>query len=409
MCLIAYVPAGKALTREVFDKAYDTNHDGIGVMSSKGVEKFFGQKALKRARNYVAQLADEKLAHAVHWRFATHGTKQLALCHPFKLPNADAYFMHNGVIGSTTQESTNDASDTLLYVNKMTDAPQSHEDLEYWGKVMKDIGRYNKAVVMYPNGHFIILHKEEGREIDGIWYSNQYSLPVGMRSSGGYFTPSRLRQPIDYGSHWQNRFNTGRTEGQWTPYNPADGTGGYYDTRPLGSGPFGRLIYWSDQFNCYGFWENYNFVKLSVGKAAVQDEPTAVITPSITSTSLVLSTADKCPRCQRPKTPVLHHQSCYCEPMELVEWYKKQGIKEALPSGPTLDAEYQSEWPLTNNARTHEGMCEHGEVSWENCRECINRLEQGDSTTQFDKMNPSDRADALAKRIITLKSRVSDK
>jgi|SRR6266853_246206 len=403
MCLIAYIPAGKAVSRAVFDKAHTTNSDGIGIMSIQGVQKFFGSKALKRARNYVDSLVAAKVAHAIHWRFATHGTKQLALCHPFKLPNLDVYLMHNGVIGATSQEATEDASDTLLYVNKLTDAPQSHEDLEYWSKVCTDIGRYNKACVMYPDGHFIILNKEEGTEIDGIWYSNQYSLPSALRTNNNYFTPSRLRQQQE-SSRWQSG-------GYWVPWDPTTKTGGYYETnrhsRPADAwdkGPFGSMIYWSAQYDCYGYWEHEAFVKLSVGKALVQDNtvpastpaPIALLpAPSQATTPVVLDAGERCARCNRPKNRTAFYVQCFCEPGELARWYTGQGIKPPLASGPTLDTD---ETALTSGM-THEGMCEHGELSWENCKECINRLEAADTQV---------RADKLASKIIDL-SRASEK
>ena len=404
MCLIAYVPAGKALTRAVFDQAYNTNSDGIGVMSIKGVEKFFGSKALKRARNYVDSLVAEKVAHAVHWRFATHGSKQLALCHPFKLPNADVYLMHNGVLSSTAQDADEDSSDTLLYVNKLVDAPQSHEDLDYWSKICTDIGRYNKACVMYPDGHFIILNKDEGKEIDGIWYSNQYSLPSAMRQNAGYFTPARLRPKTS--TRWQDG-------GHWVPYQQ-DGSGGYYETGTPSTawgGPFGSMIYWSPQFNCYGFWESGGFVKLAVGKASVQDTtapvsppPPTALTPDQPQRSLVLEAGERCPRCNRPKNRTAFYVECFCDPLELSRWYAAQGIKQPLASGPqALDSDTET---LTNG-KTHEGMCEHGEVSWENCKECINRLETGDETrlppdNGGHSTDPNERADELATAIIDL-------
>jgi hypothetical protein len=338
MCLIAYVPKGKTLERDVFDNAARVNPDGIGVMSAKGIEKFFGQKQTKRARQYVAGLVKEGLAHAVHWRFATHGTKQIALCHPFKLPHAEAWIMHNGVIGATAQEANDDASDTLLWVNKLIDAPTTHESLPYWSKVANDIGRGNKGLVMYPNGHFVFLNHDDGVTIEDIWYSNSYSLPVRMRPTTSYFVPARLRPA----SQWTG--NRGGYYGGTGMHNPS----GYFPTSTPSSnygGPYGAMIYWSTQMGAYGFWEGGMFRKLKV-----EAGETVFAQPHLPPTTTINLTADdaerKCPRCMRFKSnPPAGFLICWCTDDALKDYYVKQQAKvdaakatekPAGPSGPTL-------------------------------------------------------------------------
>lgn len=400
MCLIAHVPAGKSLSREIFDHANGVNPDGIGVMSVKGIEKFFGNKQLKRARLYVDGLAKEGIAHAVHWRYATHGSKQLALCHPFKLPveGADVWLMHNGVITGMSKEVTNDVSDTLAWVNKLVDAPIVNTDLEYWNKKCTEIGKYNKGLVMYPEGKFVILNQDEGSTIGGIWYSNQYSLPAKERTNEYHFRPARLSPRTYYP-------------------NESGSTSGYYDTRSRSSGvvvdrgPFGH-IYWSEQFKAYGFWEGQQFQKLVVTKGertswmdlVSRDLPTAVtvVTPTGTDDSR------RCGICGRfnDKRDAPHgFLECYCTD-EAKAAYK---AKIVGPSGPTSDT-------ATVVPAAKIEMCEHGSDNWENCRDCIEELETetGDEVQRWlaDRQgipwrlrskDPQVRADELARKVVELR------
>lgn len=419
MCLIAYVPAGKSLKREVFDNANRVNPDGIGVMSARGIEKFYGNKQLKRARAYVAELVKDGLAHGVHWRYATHGSKGLVLCHPFKLPNVEAHLMHNGVIYATAHEANEDASDTLLYVNKLIDAPASHEDLTYWNRVCTEIGKSNKGLVMYPDGKFVILNKEEGATVEDIWYSNQYSLPIAMRQNAGYFVPTRLRP-----TSWQG-YSGGSVMGlPRFPGNTGSTTGGYYDTGTRASdygGPFGHMIYWSEPMKAYGFWESGRFNRLKV-------ERDAIITPfpvelKADPKRVPLAEREKCPRCFRYKTnPPAGFLPCWCTDESLQDHYAKHPEdapeateKPAMPSGPSLELDLRPD-PITVPAPSGE-RCEHGQDNWENCRECIADLET-DSASEVQRWlakrhghhwslkdkpaEPSDRADELAAKVVYL-------
>lgn len=385
MCLIAYVPQGKSLSRDVFDKAGQVNPDGIGVMSINGVEKFFGNKQLKRARSYVAGLAVEGVAHAVHWRYATHGTKQLALCHPFKLPNTEAWLMHNGVIGATSLEANDDASDTLLFVNKLTNAPATHDSLEYWSKIANEIGRHNKGLVMYPDGKFVILNQDEGVTVDDIWYSNSYSLPLAMRPATSYFIPARLR-PAGSWSGNQGGYYRG------TPTSVPSGGTNYFPTSQPDTnfgGPFGSLIYWSTQMNSYGFWEGGHYRKLHISMGDLVSPWRPAIPPVVPTPSRTVElTADKderhCLRCGRfKKDPPQGFLLCWCSDEALRDFHNRELAKAlekpALPSGPTL-APNDPPAQIAAPAEANSDRCEHGEDNWENCRECIEELEKDSSS-----------------------------
>lgn len=182
MCLIAYVPSGTTVPNRIFNHSASINDDGFGVMSVEGVRKFFGKKALKKCRRYSHELSERGVAHAVHWRYTTHGETSVAMCHPFTLPGGQAHVMHNGVLGGGWSfKATGKESDTALYVAHLTDAPMTADgetdDNPYWGNVAKDIGGGNKFVVMYNDGTFFILNEDAGLWLDGVWYSNDYSLP----------------------------------------------------------------------------------------------------------------------------------------------------------------------------------------------------------------------------------------
>lgn len=190
MCLIAYSPKGAMVDRATLAYAYNQNPDGIGIMSAYGIEKFMGKKALKRARRYLETfLVPENAAYAIHFRWATHGDVKMSNTHPYESPAGTHWIMHNGVLSVTTAESSADESDTAVYVRKFLDEAPGFDDTQFWTAVEKHIGWGNKFCVMDANGEFHICNDDAGTWMDGIWFSNTYSLPPSMlpaRTYGGY-------------------------------------------------------------------------------------------------------------------------------------------------------------------------------------------------------------------------------
>lgn len=196
MCLIIYAPKGQEVPREVLSYSASQNDDGIGVMSRDGVRKYLGKKMLKRARRYIETvLVPNAIPYAVHMRWATHGDVNLDNTHPYETPEKTHYVMHNGIISLTTAESSAAESDTAVYVRKFLDKMGDIEtDAAFYKQVGTHIGWGNKLVVMDSQARFAICNEDAGTWIEGVWYSNTYSLPAS-------FLPNRSRYAGSYAGY----------------------------------------------------------------------------------------------------------------------------------------------------------------------------------------------------------------
>lgn len=182
MCLIVYSPAGELMPREVHDTARRDNSDGIGVMSESGVERFLGRRAGKRAWRHIRRLAERGEPYGVHYRWATHGAVTLRNTHPFQGGTDGAvHVMHNGIIALTAEDANEQDSDTSLFVREwMQRAPDPEVGVEckaYYESIEKLIGYGSKLLVMGESGTFQIVNEFAGVWHEGLWYSNEYSLP----------------------------------------------------------------------------------------------------------------------------------------------------------------------------------------------------------------------------------------
>jgi hypothetical protein len=188
MCLIVYSPTGDLIERDVFECAREINPDGVGVMSSHGVEKFIGKSAGKKAWRYIRQLAASRIPYGIHFRMATHGDVTRENCHPFHVPNSDALVMHNGILDFAAEYATPARSDTSIFVDwYMSGAPgpEASEYERYYRSIGATIGIDNKFLIFHTlTGHFTICNESSGEWIGELWYSNPYSLPWAL--SGGF-------------------------------------------------------------------------------------------------------------------------------------------------------------------------------------------------------------------------------
>lgn len=199
MCLIAYSPKGLMVDRSILAYAYNKNPDGIGIMSGAGIEKYMGAKALKRARRYLeTYIVPKKVPFAIHFRWATHGDIKMENTHPYAAPTGQHWVMHNGIINCTADEATPDESDTAVFVRKyMADAP-ALDHATYFTSLATKVGWGNKLCIMNDLGEFVLCNASAGDWIDGIWFSNTYSLPA-------HKVPKQTHWANGYDGYYQNR------------------------------------------------------------------------------------------------------------------------------------------------------------------------------------------------------------
>lgn len=179
MCMLIYSPQGKAISGNLVRHINARNGDGIGVMANGTTVRFLGRTQGIDALTLVRALAAAKIPYGLHFRWATHGDLSAANVHPFAIPDTDMYVMHNGVIGWLPTDGVR--SDTATYVDEFLSGSPGVASGDYWRDVETDIGAGNKMLVMDGAGSFRILNEYLGDWIDGIWYSQTYSLPRGMQ------------------------------------------------------------------------------------------------------------------------------------------------------------------------------------------------------------------------------------
>lgn len=191
MCLIIYSPTGDLLERPVFEDARLGNPHGIGIMSRRGVQKFLGRTAGRRAWQCLRQLSESHIPYGIHFRWATHGDVTRGNCHPFYAPKSDAIVMHNGVL-HTAEDSTPSQSDTSLFVEKLmafAPGPESQMYSQYYHLLSMAIGRSNMFLILHTlTGEFTICNESSGEWIGQHWYSNPFFIPgyIGDASWGAF-------------------------------------------------------------------------------------------------------------------------------------------------------------------------------------------------------------------------------
>lgn len=209
MCLIVSRPAEAIFPIEQLEVAHFSNPHGVGFMwpgrSRLQTEKIASPENF----NQVGDLYESVLKRsagkplAIHFRWATHGLKDMENTHPYKVldkkkSGMDLYMMHNGIIPRVgTYDS--DFSDTWHYVHDhllgvLTDYPDIIWAEWFQDEIGKAIGANNKLLFMDNEGKQAFINYKQGHlaQDTGCWLSNAGSIS-GARLSRNKNTPSHLK------------------------------------------------------------------------------------------------------------------------------------------------------------------------------------------------------------------------
>ncbi len=182
MCLIVHRPIGAVIPEDLLRRGIHDNSHGWGIMALSRRGKIRIDRGLESHKFWNAfdtYPADTPLA--IHFRLATHGEKTVRNCHPFILNGGKYAMMHNGVLDVSTASDTS-RSDTYHFGEHvlgpiLSAHPSLFGDVALGETLEGLIGNGNKLVIMRAgDGATWILNPHSGRNHEGMWLSNAYSL-----------------------------------------------------------------------------------------------------------------------------------------------------------------------------------------------------------------------------------------
>jgi predicted glutamine amidotransferase len=171
MCLLIVAPAGlKNVTEYELENADWGNPHGIGVSYLDNglmtTEKMVSLHALTKLLPTLA-----KTPCMVHFRYATHGTKDAFNCHPFVRNNW--VLAHNGVLSCPDLKIPAGHSDTHALADELAQFSFSELASVQHG-LAERIGKGNKLGFFSLDGkEYFIVNEEVGHWRDGVWFSNE--------------------------------------------------------------------------------------------------------------------------------------------------------------------------------------------------------------------------------------------
>lgn len=184
MCIIAAIPQGKTISKDVLKRCWHNNPHGGGFMYSNG-KSVLTFKEMISFKKYWNNFTNLRLqypnSHFVcHFRISTHGKINTANCHPF-LVNKKLGFCHNGVISNAPNDIN--FSDTVMFNKTILEKlPSDFLEDEAIKKLIKVyIGSGSKLSFLTYDNKLHFINEEAGVWDNGIWFSNR-----GYQSSGYY-------------------------------------------------------------------------------------------------------------------------------------------------------------------------------------------------------------------------------
>jgi hypothetical protein len=175
MCLAIYKPATTAADWDAYAAGHNSNAHSWGfaaVVDGQLVTRC-GIGTFAEFKQAFEPYADKQAI--IHFRWATHGSKTEANCHPF-LVSDDLAVIHNGIIHIECSVHS-DRSDTWHF-NELVLRPMHSRDPDFYSRpdviyTMEQAHGGNKFVFLRADGDCGIWNADAGKwESDGHWYSN---------------------------------------------------------------------------------------------------------------------------------------------------------------------------------------------------------------------------------------------
>jgi len=202
MCLLVQKPRGVRWPKSYHWNATASNPDGVGLAwVEKGkvqVRRFLDPSLPEDDEIYalIASLTDKDVM--LHYRWATHGTRDLMNTHPLEIVPG-VYLAHNGVMSSIspysrftsmsyTKATESEPSDTAILADSLRIMHEAGYDIldpngPVWGMLDRLNITTNQKLMVVSSKGVVNIHPKLGTwAAEGFWASN-----MGYRSRyGGY-------------------------------------------------------------------------------------------------------------------------------------------------------------------------------------------------------------------------------
>lgn len=204
MCLAIYKPEGLLIPEDHLEEGFDSNPHSAGfAVVDDGRVKIF--KGYFKWEEFLAAYRPWAFRQAlVHFRWATHGSRDVKNCHPFRVTD-DIVMIHNGVLDISTNSKPK-RSDTWHYVDGVL-APLASRDPDFFmrpelvfmgGQAIEG----SKFCFLRGDGAYGIWNESDGHWLQGVWYSNH---SYKHTAKWGYYTDSKGYYSYDRSGSWEKQ------------------------------------------------------------------------------------------------------------------------------------------------------------------------------------------------------------
>lgn len=198
MCLLVVCNPNSTPSKDKLTTASCSNPHGFGfaIETPNGIiteRSMSAKKSIKRFLELREQYPD---GYAMwHARYATHGVKNEANCHPFKVGGTeyDTYLAHNGVLDILIPDKDK-RSDTRIMAEELLPrlGGVSALDDEYVYDMVSSWASGSKVAVMTndPSAKYrlYIINESSGHwDSEGVWWSNKSYEPVASVAKTYYY------------------------------------------------------------------------------------------------------------------------------------------------------------------------------------------------------------------------------
>lgn len=208
MCIIIAKDAGvKALDKEYFERAWDNNSHGGGLVWKNEGEDVYFQKGFMKKEDFLAKIAEvnkETTSFIAHFRIKSVGEVKPENCHPFVMENVT--FAHNGTLSIHPLDGMTDSETfgrAFLYDKDMAWIK------EYKTLLEMALGTSKFAIMDNTTGEILILNKDYGEEKDGAWFSNKSAFPKPVSTTPTTYYGGYGHGYSSYRDYWDDDYTPG--------------------------------------------------------------------------------------------------------------------------------------------------------------------------------------------------------